>query len=151
MVSVTFIGLDQFIVGDVSRDITPLISKIYETSEDEVDFIAPSVMYFHNGVDQTSWNVLMIVHAPVSKMDKEEEMRDLLFNCLGNNAIHVVVEFHYYQEGRRYYSFNEDYPRFMKEDNIVNFDEEDSSDLEEGDGDEEIYTGDIFKDILKKD
>ena len=44
---------------------------------------------------------------------------------------------------------NPDYPLFLEDQNIVNLEEEYHEDMEEGEGDDEIYTGDIFEKIRK--
>ena len=64
MITVTIYGLDQFVVGRLSREMTPNLAKLYELSEDEILFVAPENMVFHNGVEQTSWNIIIHVHAP---------------------------------------------------------------------------------------
>ena len=114
MITVTIYGLDQFVVGRLSREMTPNLAKLYELSEDEILFVAPQNMVFHKGVEQTSWNVLIHVNAP-KKADN------------------------------RYCKFNESYPRFIDSDNLVDIAEEDYEDMEEGEGEDEIFTGDIFQ------
>ena len=57
------------------------------------------------------------------------------------------MEFYYYSEDNRYTKLNESYPRFIASDNLVDIEEEDYEDMEEGEGENEIYTGDIFKDF----
>ena len=49
MITITIYGLDQFVVGNLSRELTPLVAKLYEVDEDEVNFIAPQAMGFHKG------------------------------------------------------------------------------------------------------
>ena len=99
MITITIYGLDQFVVGRLSREMTPNLAKLYELSEDEILFVAPENMVFHNGVEQTSWNII--------------------------------------------------YPRFIASDNLVDVANEDYEDMEEGDGEDEIFTGDIFRDFNK--
>ena len=44
MITITIYGLDQFVVGQISRELTPLVAKLYEVSEEDVIFIAPDVL-----------------------------------------------------------------------------------------------------------
>jgi hypothetical protein len=149
MITLIFYGLDQFVVGRLSRELTPLIAKLYEVEEDEVIFIAPNNMIFHKGTEQTSWNLLIHVHAPMKVSVLQNMMADLLLNGIGEVAIHKTVEFYYYSQDNRFQKINENYPRFINEDNLVDVDAEhdDDEELEEGEGDDQIYTGDVFKDL----
>ncbi|MDD2208988.1 MAG: hypothetical protein PHW23_00610 [Bacilli bacterium] len=152
MITLIFYGLDQFVVGRLSRELTPLIAKLYEVEEDEINFIAPNNMIFHKGTEQTSWNLLIHVHAPLKVSVLQKMMADLLLNGIGEVAIHKTVEFYYYSQDNRFQNINENYPRFITEDNLVDVDtDHDDEDLEEGEGDDQIYTGDVFKDFKPGD
>ena len=63
--------------------------------------------------------------------------------------LHILLEFYYYSEDNRYSKFNESYPRFIASDNLVDVAPEDYEDMEEGEGDDEIFTGDIFQSFNK--
>lgn len=145
MITITIYGLDQFVVGNLSRELTPLVAKLYEVDEDEVNFIAPQAMIFHKGVEQTSWNVLIKVNAPKKVSVLEEQMSQLMLHGIGDVAIHVAVEFYYYSQDNRYTKINENYPRFIADDNLVDIDDDYPEDIEEGEGEDEIFTGDIFE------
>ncbi len=154
MITISVIGLDQFVVGELSKQLTPNLAKIYETSEDEINFVAPNNMYFHNGVDQTSWNTLLKVNAPERCALVEEEAANILVAGISEVAINIAIEFSYYHEEHRYEKLNSDYPQFLEtsiHDLEVSYDDEDDDDDDEDDWeelddeDEEIYDGDIFK------
>ena len=149
MITITIYGLDQFVVGNLSRELTPLIAKLYEVDEDEVNFIAPNAMMFHKGVEQTSWNILILVDAPKKVSVLQDHMAELMLHGIGDVAIHVTVEFKYYSEDDRYTKINPDYPRYISEENLVDVDNEYPEDLEEGENEDQIYTGDIFAGLDK--
>ena len=149
MITITIYGLDQFVVGNLSRELTPLIAKLYEVEEDEVNFIAPQAMVFHKGVEQTSWNILIRVNAPKKVSVLQDQMSQLMLYGIGEVAIHVAVEFYYYSQDDRYTKVNPDYPLHIGADNLVDIDTEYPEDIEEGEGEDEIYTGDIFEGIDK--
>ena len=149
MITITIYGLDQFVVGNLSRELTPLIAKLYEVDEDEVNFIAPNSMMFHKGVEQTSWNILILVDAPKKVSVLQDHMAELMLHGIGDVAIHVTVEFKYYSEDDRYTKINPDYPRYISEENLVDVDNEYPEDLEEGEEEDQIYTGDIFAGLNK--
>ena len=147
MITIVIYGLDQFVVGRLSREMTPNLAKIYELSEDEILFIAPNDMVFHKGVEQTSWNIIIHVHAPKRAALIQDQVAKLILESIGDVAINKILEFYYYDEDNRYSKLNEAYPRFISEDNLVNLANEEYEDMEEGDGDDEIFTGDIFQDF----
>ena len=145
MITITIYGLDQFVVGRLSREMTPNLAKLYETSEDNILFVAPQNMVFHKGVEQTSWNIIIHVHAPKKVSVLQDQVAKLILESIGDVAINKMLEFYYYSEDNRYSKFNENYPRFIASDNLVNIAEEDYEDMEEGEGEDEIFTGDIFQ------
>ena len=145
MITVTIYGLDQFVVGRLSRELTPNLAKLYETSEDDVLFIAPENMVFHKGVEQTSWNIIIHVNAPDRTKIVEKQVADYILESIGDVAINKLIEFYYYSLNNRYSKFNDAYPRFIASDNLVDIDKENYEDMEEGEGEDEIFTGDIFQ------
>ena len=150
MITITIYGLDQFVVGNLSRELTPLVAKLYEVEEDEVNFIAPQAMVFHKGTEQTSWNILIKVNAPKKVTVLQDQMAELMLHGIGEVAIHVHVEFTYYSQDDRYTKINPSYPRYISDENLVDVDDEYPEDIEEGEGDDELYTGDIFEGLRDK-
>jgi hypothetical protein len=150
MITITIYGLDQFVVGNLSRELTPLVAKLYEVDEDEVNFIAPQAMVFHKGTEQTSWNILIRVNAPKKVSVLQDQMAELMLHGIGEVAIHVNVEFTYYSQDDRYTKINPSYPRYISEENLVDIDDEYPEDIEEGEGEDELYTGDIFEGLRDK-
>ena len=149
MITLTIYGLDQFVVGQLSKEMTHNLAELYEVSEDDINFIAPSSMVFHNGVDQTSWNALVRVHLPKKVMVLQDDAAKLIMSMVEGPTINVAVEFYYYSQDNRYEKINEDYPRFITDDNSINMEEEydEENEYVEGDGKDEVFTGDIFKDF----
>ena len=148
MITITIYGLDQFVVGRLSREMTPNLAKLYELSEDEIIFVAPENMVFHKGVEQTSWNIIIHVHAPKKVSVIQDQVAKLILESIGDVAINKILEFYYYSEDNRYSKLNESYPRFIASDNLVDIEEEEyNEDIEEGEGEDNIFTGDIFKDF----
>ena len=150
MITVIIYGLDQFVVGRLSREMTPNLAKLYELNEDDIMFVAPENMVFHKGVEQTSWNIIIHVHAPKKAQVLQEHVAKLILESIGDVAINKILEFYYYSEDNRYCKFNDTYPRFIASDNLVDVANENYEGLEEGEEDDEIYTGDIFE-AFKKD
>lgn len=147
MITIVIYGLDQFVVGRLSREMTPNLAKLYELSEDEILFVAPENLVFHKGVEQTSWNTIIHVHAPKKVSVLQDQVAKLILESIGDVAINKILEFYYYSEDNRYCKINESYPRFIAADNLVDIADEEYEDMEEGEGDDEIFTGDIFQDF----
>jgi len=150
MITLTFYGLDQYIVGNLSREMTHNLAELYEVSEDEINFIAPNAMVFHKGEEQTSWNLLVRVHLPKKLLVLQNEAAEIIMTMVQGPTINVAVEFYYYSQDNRYERINNDYPRFITGDNEVDIDSDyDGDEYVEGEGEDEVYTGDIFEDFNK--
>lgn len=145
MITIIFYGLDQFVVGRLSRELSSNVAKLFEVSENEVNFVAPNDMIFHKGVEQTSWNLIIHVHAPKKCALVQDEVAKYLLESIGDVAIHKTIIFYYYSEENRYQKINDEYPRYITEENLVDADIEYNEDIEEGEDDDQIYTGDIFE------
>src|SRR5574344_1118069 len=120
MITICILGLDQYVVGHYSKDHTGNLANLFETSPDDVNFYAPQSMVFHDGVEQTSWNTIVIVKAPHRYEVVESKIADYLIKTLSEFTINLEVEFQYFEEGHHYQHINETYPRFIKDENIVN-------------------------------
>lgn len=149
MVTINIYGLDQFVVGELSQRISKDIAKLLEMDEDEIHFISSNNMVFHNGNEQTSWRVFVEVNAPKKVEVLQDQLCNLLAHYISEVAIHLEIIFKYYSVDHYFKHLNNDYPLFLEDKNLVNFEETYSEDLEEGEEEDEIYTGDIFASIKK--
>ena len=145
MITVMMYGLDQFLVGDLSISLGKDLAKLYEVEEDDINFVAPNDMIFHKGVEQTSWRVLVEVNAPKKLEVLQDQAIDVILHHVKQISIHVELIFKYYLQDNHYLYINEDYPLYMEESPEVDIQAEYPEDLEEGEGEDEIYTGDIFE------
>ena len=170
MITISFLGLDQFVVGRYSKEHTKALASLFETSEDEINFYAPNSMVFHNGVEQTSWNLIVIVKAPTKYKPLEKVVAKYLLETLPLFSIHIELEFEYFETSSRYEKINPDYPRYIDQGHIkevdVTFDNDDGcldecchghddanpndrADLDYNDPNQ-IYLGNAFEDFDKK-
>ena len=145
MITVNIYGLDQFVVGDVSIPLSKNLAKIYEISEDNINFISSNNMVFHQGVEQTSWRVIVELNVPKKLEVLQDQALEIINHYLSEVAINIETFFHYYSSDHHALHVNEDYPLYLEERNEVEIDSEYSEELEEGEGEDEIYTGDIFE------
>ena len=144
MITISVLGLDQYVVGHYSKDHTENLAQLYETSEDNINFYSPNAFLFHNGVEQTSWNTIIRVHAPEEYEHLEDKVNKYLVETFKEVSINVIVEFFYYHKHHHHEYLNTQYPRFIKEDNVVNVEQEE---LEDG---EELYEGNVFEGFEEK-
>jgi|GEM_PF-778102 len=163
MITISVLGLDQYVVGHYSKDHTDNLAQLFECEEEEINFYAPSASLFHQGVDQTSWNVLLIVRASAKYEAVESRVVDYLLKTFSEFSIHVQIEFAYFEEEHFYEKINEEYPRFITQDNLVEEGEEETP--EDADGCEadpadradlnpndpnQLYLGDALKGVEDK-
>lgn len=144
MITISILGLDQYVVGHYSKDHTKNIASLFETSEDNVSFYAPNCYVFHNGVEQTSWNTIVRIHAPKQYSIFEDKVAKYILTTLKEFTINLSIEFYYYDKANRYEYLNKEYPHFISDDNIVDVEEDE---LEEG---EELCEDNMFEGFEEK-
>ena len=147
MITVNIYGLDQFVVGDVSIPLSQNLAKIYEINEDDINFISSNNMVFHAGVEQTSWRVIVELNVPKKLEVLQDQALEIINHYLSEVAINIETFFHYYSSDHHALHVNKDYPLYLEDRGEVEYESEYSEELEEGEGEDEIYTGDIFEDI----
>lgn len=145
MITVNIYGLDQFLVGDLSVSLGRDLAKLYELDEDDINFVASNNMVFHAGVEQTSWRIFVEVNAPKKLEVLQKQATDVIVHHISQIAIHIEIIFKYYLSDHRYIHINEEYPLYLEEQPEVDVQTDYPDDIEEGEGEDEIYTGDIFE------
>ena len=148
MITVNIYGLDQFVVGDLSVTLGKNLAKIYEVSEDEINFISTNNMVFHAGSEQTSWRVIVEVNLPKKLEVLQDQALEIINHYISEVAINIETTFRYYLSDHHSLHLNEDYPLYLEAKDEIEVESDYSSEeLEEGEGEDEIYTGDIFEGI----
>ena len=131
MITISVLGLDQYAVGHYSKIHTKNLASLFETSEDNISFYAPNSYVFHNGVEQTSWNTIVRIHAPHKYECFESKVAKYILNTLKEFTINLSIEFYYYEESHHYSYLNKEYPHFITDDNIVDVEEDELAEGEE--------------------
>ncbi len=144
MITISILGLDQYIVGHYSKEHTLNLANLFEVGDEKISFYAPNAYIFHNGVEQTSWDTIVRVNAPCKFRIFEDKVSKYLIQTLKEFTINLSVEFYYYEDENRHEYVNNEYPRFLKEDNLVNVEEET---LAEG---EELCEENMFENFEEK-
>ena len=142
MITIRIYGLDSYAVGHYSKDHTENLAQLFETKEENICFVASDEFVFHSGVEQTSWQALVTVIAPEKYEPLEDKVASYLLKTLTEFSIHVQIVFEYFHSHHEHEFENKDYPRFIKDENLVN--------VEDSDDDDELYEGNIFEGMEKK-
>ncbi|MCQ2798403.1 MAG: hypothetical protein MJ220_00770 [Bacilli bacterium] len=147
MITISILGLDQYVIGHYSKRHTENIAQIFETEENEINFYAPQSIIVHNGVEQTSWQTVVVVSAPEQYAILEDKVADYIIETLKEVTIHISIRFEYYSRDHAYDYVNEEYPRYIASDNIVDVEDPYAEmDEEEYDGPiPEPYLGNAFE------
>ena len=147
MITISIIGVDPYLVRQISKAMTAKIAALYEVSKDEINFYAPECLYIHDGVEQNTWNVLVKVNAPLKVRVLEKDAVKVIREFMKDACINLAIEFYYYSSDNRYEFIDNSHSRFMTEDNSYEIVEDEE---EEEESTEEPYLGDIFEDFNKK-
>ena len=142
MITIRIYGLDSYAVGHYSKDHTENLAQLFETKEENICFVASDEFVFYKGVEQTSWQALVTVIAPEKYEPLEKQVANYLLKTLTEFSIHVQIVFEYFHGHHEHEFTNKDYPRYIKDENLVN--------VEEDDEDDELYEGNIFEGMEKK-
>ncbi|MCQ2796606.1 MAG: hypothetical protein MJ213_04855 [Bacilli bacterium] len=149
MILIKVYGLDQYVVGNYSKEHTKNLAKLFEVKEEEIMFYAPSSYIFHNGVEQTGWNATIELALPEKFHPLQANVTKYLVESFKLFSINLHILFSYYDPHHLFEHFNKDYPRFIKDDNLVKVEEEEVNEEDLLDEDK-VYTGNVFKDFNKK-
>lgn len=157
MITISILGLDQYVVGHYSKENSANIANLLEVDEDDVNFYAPYSVIFHKGVEQTSWHAEVIVRLPKKYEILEDKLAKYLLNTLNVFSINVEVSFEYFLEGKHYEIHNDQYPRYIDSDKVMDVEGETGDEYSEEDeadprdhaeldfnNPDELYLGDAF-------
>lgn len=146
MVTLITFGIDPYSLRQLSSDITPGLSSLFECKKEDINFYATEGLFVHDGVEQNTWYVLIKVMLPRKLQIFQKEAAQIISNFYKDVAIHLEIVFEYYLSDEREIFINNDYPLYLNENNIV----EASEDEIGGDDEEDIYTGDAFENYRSK-
>ncbi|MGI6714223.1 MAG: hypothetical protein ACOX3K_04205 [Bacilli bacterium] len=155
MITITILGLDHYVTGEISKQAIPALSQMLRIPETDILFFGPEGGLYFQGVDQTSWQGVIIVTLPETLKNKERDIAAYLLTSTSDSLLNLSVEFHYFATGSYYERVNEDYPRFLREDDLqqLEADEENDDagvDEEEHQSGEEVYHGNAFADFEER-
>ena len=136
MINIVLKGVDEFLGSHVDEVVSPQVAKILNVSSDEVVVTCLHSIIYHNGVDQTSYHMIVNVELEEKYRSEEEKLAEYILSVSKNFAVHCQVSFSY-SNGKVYSRIDEEYPLFVTNSNeVVIEDNEDES--------QEVYLGDMF-------
>lgn len=144
MITVSLLGVDKCLAPELVKKIHNKLADLYESNPEEVIFYAPESFLIFDGVEQTSFQLNIVIDAPKKYKNLEKNVANYLLKALTDFAIHIHVLFRYFEEENEYSYINEDYPRYMTETNVLKYDDEDDENAEEP------YLGNVFADYEDK-
>lgn len=151
MVTVSILGMDYYEAISKTKLLHEKLVKAYNLEDDELEFFAPESFIIHNGFEQTSFRLNIQVEAPFDDEDKEEEVKNIIFDALKDVAVHLRVVFRYFEPEHEYLKIDDTYPKYMSESNTVKADNHDHEhEHEEENDDEEIYDEPYMGDIMSE-
>ena len=143
MITVQLLGVDQYLAMDlVTAQVHENLAQIMETKPEDILFYAPDSFLIYKGLEQTSFQLNIVVEAPSKYKVLEKKIARFLMDTFSISHIHVRVLFRYFESSNEYELINPNYPRFMTEDNMAHFDTEEDV--------EEPYMGNAFEGFDKK-
>ena len=151
MITITILGIDPYLLRQISKAATKKLANLYECKEDDIDFFAPEGLLVHNGVEQNTWNFIVRVHAPLKVKVLENEVSEVIHTFIKDACVNMTIEFYYYSQDNFHQYFSSNHPRFMTEENSV-YEETESEEVNEETetNSEEPYLGDIFQEFNDK-
>lgn len=148
MVIISYTGLDLYLVGELNGKIHSKVAEILHVDADEVVFSSFDSFVFYKGHEQTSINLLIKVEMDHSLKIYQQSLAEFLLESSKEYSLHAYVYFSYFEKANSYLSINKDYPRYLTSQN-----ERSDEDYDENAeyNEQEIYTGNIFKDFEEHD
>jgi len=148
MILIKVYGLDQFVVGNYSKENTKNLANVFEAKEEDIMFYSPNSYIFHKGVEQTSWNTVIEVVCDEKYHALQANITKYLIESFKLFTINIHVIFTYVNNHHVFEHFNKEYPQYISDKNLVKVEDENLDDIDVTDEDK-VYTGDVFKDFKK--
>ena len=142
MINITYCGLDIYLIGELNAKIHSQVAKIFKVDDVEVVFTGIDSFVFYKGHEQTSINLMIRVDLDENYREYQEEAAKFLLETSKEYSIHAHIIFNYYNSKDAYSSINEDYPRYLTNENESS---EEDYDEDKDYSEDDLFTGNIFE------
>lgn len=140
MIVIKVIGIDPELVKDISKRTCGNLADLFEVPAEDILFIGSEDMVLFNGVDQYGLHVLIEIDCPEECQKTSPNIVKYLQEVFADYSVHSLIKFRFSRCLDEHLRLDETYPRYMTENNMVQLEEH-------SDNSEEVYDGDIFKDL----
>lgn len=149
MITVSILGMDYYEAIAKTKLLHKKLVEAYQIDDDELEFFAPESFIIHDGHEQTSFRLNIKVEAPYTQQDKEELVKDIIFDALKDVAVHFHLLFTYFDPEHEYFKIDDSYPMYMNDHNTVKADDHDHEDEQQNEEEtyDEPYMGDIISEF----
>lgn len=151
MIIVSLLGMDYYYAIEITKKMHSRLVEAYNCKDEDLNFFAPDSFLIHDGIEQTSFRLNITVEAPFEYQDKEETIKDIIFDSLKDVAVHFRLLFKYFEPEHEYFKLDDTYPEYMKDNNMVKAEDdhniENDEDEEDYDEYDEPYMGDIISEF----
>lgn len=148
MITISLLGMDSYLAIELTKKLHKGLVSIYRCNEDDLIFYAPQSFLIHDGFEQTSFRLNVTIEAPEEYEELENDIKDFLFENLGDTAIHTRILFRYFEPEHEYLNIDESYPLYMNDSNTIKADDHDDEIDETNEEDEEEYEEPYMGDII---
>ncbi len=138
MILITLNGADVYLAEEIEKGMLDNLSKIYKVHSNEILFHAVDGRLVHNGMDQTSYHLIVHIEADSKFIVLEKEIAKYILDYSSSYSVHAKVYFSYFDSSHLYERNDEDYDPYLTKSNSVEIQENNEQN-------EEIYDGNIFK------
>lgn len=148
MINITYYGLDIYLIGELNAKIHSQVAKLFEVDDEEVVFTGIDSFVFYKGHEQTSINLMIKVELEEKYRKYQDEVAKFLLETSKEYSIHAHVFFNYYYSKDSYLSVNEEYPRYLTNENESS---EEDYDENKDYSEDDLFTGNIFEGFEEDD
>ena len=150
MVIINLKGMDEYHLISKTKELHPAIASIYNLeNEEDLLFYCEEGFVAHNGVDQTSFVLLVYIDADIKYKDKEKEVIRKIKQILSDTAIHFYFRFTYKNENDELLIKDPTYPLYMKDDNMIKVEHNHDHHDHYHDNEEEPFMGNVISEYEK--
>jgi len=152
MVVIKTYGLDPYLIKDLSKDLNSKLIEIYENKKEEIVFLGIEGLFYYDGNEQNSWNIVIEVNSNKIYKELENKIKKVLIHYFSEASINIDLFFNYFDEINHHQYLNPKYDRFLKEKEDIkdDFNEEENYSYSEDIDEEDIYLDDAFKGFEEK-
>lgn len=136
MITLRVYGQDIYLIEKLSGELHKPLVDCFKCSEDELNFVACESFFIHNGQEQTSYYLEIVLEISKEYKAKLTKAFEILKKHCQNYSINLVLKVRYIEA--EFVFVNKEYPTYMTKDNMVQSNQEDEEDFDKPYSEEEL-------------